>query len=125
MKRIHLHSLAAVTATVFCLPLLTSSSLALDLTPKRGGFDPCNSLSSAEHFKQNPELAARCAAAAKGTKPAASGAAGGSTSAGAGNAASGSVEHASIKGTVNGGGDFIGPQLKEPAPKSVSPKARK
>lgn len=129
MKRLDLHIL--VGAAIACLPLMTSNSLALDLTPKRGGgFDPCytdpNIKGANEHLKANPELAARCAAAAKVAKPAASGSAGGSTSAAAGGATSGSSEHSSVRGTINGGGDFIAPKLNEPAPKprGVAPRPK-
>ncbi len=37
----------------------------------------------------------------------------------------GSSEHSSVRGTINGGGDFIAPKLKEnaPKPRGVAPKA--
>lgn len=55
-------------------------------------------------------------------KPVASG---GKQQGGSGAAASGSSEHSSVRGTINGGGDFIAPKLTEKQPqkpKGVAPK---
>lgn len=70
-----------------------------------------------ERCKQYPTLSI-CQQAGKTTTPS------GTTGAVTGSSAttSGSSEHSSVRGTINGGGDFIAPKLQPQKPKSVAPK---
>ncbi len=123
MKPVLPHVLAGISIAMFCLPLFSGQALALDLTPKRAN-DPCN----VSGLTAQGRATFHCDSGANGTQSAAAG----SVAKGAGNqpaagAGSGSSEHGSIRGTINGGGDFIAPKLKEPVPKprGVAPRAGK
>lgn len=122
MDRMGSPFIPSVLFAVLFLPLLASQSLAVDLIPKKGGIDLCNQ----ERPRNDPELARRlgCSYAKPVTGRAAVGGAANQT---AGGAISGSSEHSSIRGTINGGGDFIAPKLQEkapPQPRGVAPRPK-
>ncbi len=121
MKRVHLHILAGASIAILCLPLLATEAQAFELNfeSRRGKFDPC----APSTLKGANEHKVKCPATANTkSKAVAPGSANKTTS----GATSGSSEHASVRGTINGGGDFIAPQIKTPVhkPRSVAPKAR-
>ncbi len=107
MRKNHLYLL--VLAVLCGSVLLTSAAL---------GFSGTIGKEKQVAVKGGDEHGARTNAAAKGTAT-------GQKSTAAGNAASGSSEHSSVRGTINGGGDFIGPKLndKTPNPRGTAPRA--
>ena len=120
MKFVRSCAFASAAAALLCLPLLGGQSLALDFGPKKSG-DPCN----VSGIKPESTLGKLCAAQKAKAQPAsASGGAANQMTAGA---TAGSSEHSSVRGTINGGGDFIAPKLQEtppPKPRGVAPKAK-
>lgn len=81
-------------------------------------------LCSEEQIKLQPELRERCKAMGLGIYARPSGSGLKSGTAGAGSTGSGSSEHGTIRGTINAGGDFIAPKIKDttPKPRGIAPK---
>ena len=114
---------ALMAAGVLMMSWATDSmAFSGTIGPNRGNNDPCR----ISGINPQSELGKRCAASANSAKPVTTGSASGSTTKTTSGATSGSSEHASVRGTINGGGDFIAPQIKTPVhkPRSVAPKAR-